>query len=58
MADVMIILILVLAVGSACLYIHRSNKKGIKCVGCPYAASCATQETCTGSTNVEEEQRL
>ena len=55
MADVMIILILVLAVGSACLYIHRSNKKGIKCVGCPYAASCATQETCTGSTNVEEE---
>lgn len=49
MADFIIIAILVLLVGSALRYIRKSSKKGVKCVGCPYAASCSSQKSCSGS---------
>lgn len=41
MADLIIILILAACVGGACYYIHKSRKKGIKCIGCPYSNSCS-----------------
>ena len=42
MADLIIILILAACVGGACYYIHKSRKKGIKCIGCPYSNSCSS----------------
>lgn len=32
--------ILVLIVGAAIFYLVRQKKKGVKCVGCPYAKQC------------------
>lgn len=41
MANIIIIIILIVTVGSACVYIWKNRKKGVKCIGCPYAASCS-----------------
>lgn len=41
MANIVIILILILCVGGACHYIYKNRKKGVKCIGCPYAQSCS-----------------
>lgn len=41
MINVMIILILILCVGGAGYYIWKNRKKGVKCIGCPYAKSCS-----------------
>lgn len=49
-----IALIIVLAVG----YIYKEKKKGKKCIGCPYAAECASKnsssECSCGSPSVNE----
>ncbi len=41
MVNVIIILILAACVGGACYYIYKNRKKGVKCIGCPYAQSCS-----------------
>lgn len=41
MADIIVILILILVVGSAVTYIVKQKKKGVHCIGCPSAGSCA-----------------
>lgn len=46
MANVIVIILLVISIGLACVYIHRSRKKGINCIGCPYAASCSGKSDC------------
>ena len=46
MADVIVFVLLVLVIGSACLRIHVNHKKGRKCLGCPSASSCSS---CSGS---------
>ena len=40
-ANIIVILVLALIVGAAILYIRKHSKKGVKCVGCPYASSCS-----------------
>lgn len=38
--DVILITVIVLIVGAAALYIYKEKKKGVKCIGCPYAKQC------------------
>lgn len=42
MTDIIVVAILILVVGSALGYIIHEKKRGVKCVGCPYAESCRT----------------
>lgn len=35
--------ILIAILGSIVYYLHRQKKKGVKCVGCPYAGQCGSQ---------------
>ena len=44
MADVIVALIVIGAVGAAVMYIRREKKCGVKCIGCPYASECAQRE--------------
>ncbi|MDO4318487.1 MAG: FeoB-associated Cys-rich membrane protein [Lachnospiraceae bacterium] len=41
-ADLIVGGIVVVLVGLALLYIIRSKKKGIKCIGCPEGSRCAS----------------
>ena len=40
--------ILLIIVGGALWYIHKESKKGIKCVGCPYAKGCGGEHCSSG----------
>jgi len=46
MDNIIIAVAIVLIVGFAFLYIYKSKKSGKKCIGCPYADSCASKK-CT-----------
>ncbi|MBE6946792.1 MAG: FeoB-associated Cys-rich membrane protein [Ruminococcaceae bacterium] len=37
----LIIAVIAAIIGSALLYVYRSKKKGIKCIGCPNGAKCS-----------------
>ena len=39
--------VLVLILGAAALYVYRSKKRGVKCIGCPSAGSCG-KGSCDG----------
>lgn len=49
MANVITVIIIIGCVGSACYYIYKSKKKGVKCIGCPHAQSCCGG--CSGNTS-------
>lgn len=40
MENIIALAVLIVIVGLAALYVHRSKKKGIKCIGCPDSCSC------------------
>lgn len=42
MVNYLIIAVVALAVGLAAYYIHKSKKKGVKCIGCPEGCSCSS----------------
>ncbi len=44
MADFIIIAVVALAVFLAMRYIIREKKKGVKCIGCPAAGTCANRQ--------------
>jgi len=46
MIDFIIATVVVVVVGAAVVYICKEKKKGKKCIGCPYADSCASKK-CT-----------
>lgn len=46
--SIIVIAILILVIGSATAYIIRQKKKGVKCIGCPYAKECKSG-SCKGS---------
>lgn len=50
MADIIVGLLLVLAVGGALYYIRRQKKNGVKCIGCPSSGSCSKNCGCGGSS--------
>ncbi len=41
LANIIIVILLVLIVGSAVIYICKEKKKGVHCIGCPSAGSCS-----------------
>lgn len=41
MADIVTLAVILLIVGIAVVYIIREKKKGVVCIGCPSAATCA-----------------
>ena len=41
MVDYIVMLIIALAVAAAMLYIRSQKKKGVTCIGCPHAGTCA-----------------
>ncbi|MBR5508296.1 MAG: FeoB-associated Cys-rich membrane protein [Clostridia bacterium] len=43
MKDIIAIATVVIVVGLALLYIIKSKKKGVKCIGCPMAGKCGKQ---------------
>lgn len=45
MANVILAIILVAIIGGAICYIIREKKKGVACVGCPSAGTCAARRT-------------
>ena len=47
LANIILILILLGLVGGAVLYLYKQKKKGVHCVGCPYAGSCAKAGNCS-----------
>lgn len=59
LADVLVILVLVLILGSALWYIHKEKKRGVRCIGCPAAGTCAKRQngSACGSSEQKGEQR-
>ncbi|MBR5474575.1 MAG: FeoB-associated Cys-rich membrane protein [Lachnospiraceae bacterium] len=41
MADVIGMIVIVCLVGAAIWYIRKEKKKGVHCIGCPSAGTCA-----------------
>lgn len=41
MDNLIAIIILIILVGGAILYIIKEKKKGVKCIGCPFAENCS-----------------
>lgn len=52
MKDFIVLLIIVVLVGVAIGYIVKQKKKGVKCIGCPYAENCAKKDVdpCRGGS--------
>ncbi len=53
MENLIIIAILFIIIISATVYIDKRRKKGVKCIGCPYALECAESRknsACTCNT--------
>ena len=40
LGNIILIVIIVAFVGGALFYMFHNRKKGLKCIGCPYAKSC------------------
>ena len=43
MADIIVGIVLVILVGAAIAYIVREKKRGVVCIGCPSAGTCASK---------------
>ncbi len=43
MTDIIVGFIIVAIVGAAIAYIRKESKRGVKCIGCPDAESCANR---------------
>ncbi len=49
--DIVISIILIVVLGGAAAYVIRAKKKGVKCVGCPYAKECGGKCSCPSQKN-------
>ena len=51
--DLVVILIIALLVVAAMVYIRNQKKKGVTCIGCPHAGTCAkkSQGGCSSDLN-------
>ncbi len=45
MENIIILAILVIIIGTAIAYLVKAKKRGVKCVGCPYAEQCASKSS-------------
>lgn len=44
MEDLVVAVIIGVIVGLAIFYIRREKKKGVKCIGCPFAGECSNKQ--------------
>jgi len=51
MESFIVALVILAIVGLAAGYVYREKKKGVKCVGCPYAKECAAKRSSCGCGN-------
>ena len=57
MTDIILILILCAIAAAIVFYLIREKKRGVTCVGCPYARECAKKRNGTcgcGSSHTED----
>ena len=54
MTDVMIVLVVLAVCGAAARYIYKAKKRGVKCIGCPFAGAggCGSCASSCGETGV------
>jgi hypothetical protein len=45
-ADYLVLAVIVAILGCVIFYICRAKKKGVKCIGCPYAKECSGKCGC------------
>lgn len=48
MEDLIVILVIAAILSLVIWYIRREKKRGVKCIGCPAAGSCASKGGCPG----------
>ena len=50
MVDIIVIAVLLIIVGLAISYIRKEKKRGVRCIGCPAAATCPSAHAgkCSG----------
>ncbi|MBQ3127055.1 MAG: FeoB-associated Cys-rich membrane protein [Clostridia bacterium] len=46
MINIILILILAAIAGAVIFYLYRQKKRGVTCVGCPYAKQCSGKCSC------------
>lgn len=51
MTDLIVVLILAVILGGAVRYIYKAKKRGVKCIGCPDADSCASCKSACGCSS-------
>ncbi len=63
MADIIVGLVLIVMVGAAVAYIIREKKRGVACIGCPAAGTCASKNhpggdgcSCSASVKAAEDE--
>lgn len=44
MIDIILIIVLILILSISILCVLKLKKKGVKCIGCPYAKTCSTKK--------------
>lgn len=47
--NTVVVIILVAIIAAIVLYIFRQKKRGVTCIGCPYAKQCGGNCGCHGS---------
>ena len=53
LTDIIVLLIVAAVIGAICFYLWRQKKKGVKCIGCPYAKECGGK---CGRCNTSEKE--
>ena len=60
MADLIIVVVLLVAVGAAVAYIIKAKRNGAKCIGCPACGNCPGRhrghEKCAQSRREDEKE--
>lgn len=44
MENLILVALLIVILGAAVIYIIKEKKRGVKCIGCPAAGTCASQQ--------------
>jgi hypothetical protein len=58
--NIIVILIVAAVIGAICFYLYRQKKRGVTCIGCPYAEQCAKRHNggCGGCHTVEKDNEI
>lgn len=52
--NIIVIAIVAVIIAAICYYLYRQKKRGVKCIGCPYANQCSGN--CGGCNTVEKDE--